>query len=69
MTLNLRSKDLNSNIKEINVLLNFSQMFNIRALGYMAHMETVFYFLPNLNKQIGIDGFQGLSYPRLQIIH
>ena len=27
-----------------NKLLNFSQMFNMRALGYAAHIETVFYF-------------------------
>ena len=31
--------------------------------------ETVFHFLPNSNKHIGIDGFQGFSYPSLQIIH
>ena len=69
MILSLRSKNLNSKIKEINVLLNFSQMFNIRALGYTAHIETLFHSLPNSNKHIGIDGFQGLSYPSLQIIH
>ena len=40
MMLSLRCKNLNSKIKEINVLLNFSQMFNTRALGYTAHIET-----------------------------
>ena len=62
MILSLRSKNLNSKIKEINVLLNFSQMFNIRSLGYTAHIETLFHFLPNSNKHIGIDGF---SRPQL----
>ena len=38
-------------------------MFNMRALGYRAHTETVFHFLPNSNKYIGIDCYQGLSYP------
>ena len=69
MTLSLRSKNSNSKIKEINVLLNFSQMFNMRALGYIAHIETAFHFLPNSNKHIEINDFQGLSYPSLQIIH
>ena len=65
----LRSKNLNAKIKEINVLLNFSQMFNMQTLGYMAHIETVFHFLPNSNKHIGIDDYRGFSYPSLQIIH
>ena len=63
MFLSLRSKNLNTKIKEINILLNFLQMSNMRALGYTAHIETVFHFLRNLNKYIGIDGYQGLSYP------
>ena len=67
--LSLRSKNLNAKIKEINVLLNFSQMFNMQTLGYTAHIETVFHFLPNSNKHIKIDGYQGLSYPSLHIIH
>ena len=67
--LSLRRKNLNAKIKEINVLLNFPQMFNMRALGYTAHIETVIYFLPKSNKHIGIDAYQGLSYPSLQIIH
>ena len=69
MILSLHSKNLNSKIKEINILLNFKQIFNIRALGYTAQIEMVFHFLPNSNKHIDIDGFQGLSYPSLQIIH
>ena len=69
MFLSLHSKNLNTKIKKINVLLNFSQMFNIQALGYMAHIETVFRFLLNSNKHIRINGYQGLSYPSLQIIH
>ena len=69
MFLNLYSKNLNAKIKEIKVLLNFSQMFNVRALGYTEHIETVFHFFPNSNKHIGIDSYQGLSYPSLQIIH
>ena len=67
--LSLRNKNLNAKIKEINVLLNFSQMFNMWALGYNAHIEMVFHFLPNSNKHIGINGYQGLSYLSLQIIH
>ena len=63
--LKFTQQNLNSKIKKINVLFNFLQMFNIRALGYMAHMETVFHFLANSNKHIGIDDFQGLIYPRL----
>ena len=63
------SKNLNAKIKEINVLLNFSQMFNMQALGYMAHIEMVFHFLPNSDKHIGINGYQGLSYPSLQVIY
>ena len=50
MILSLRSKNLNSKIKEINVLLNFTQMFNERALGYTAHIETVVHFLPKLEQ-------------------
>ena len=65
MFLSLRSKNLNVKIKERNVLLNFSQMFNMQALGYTAHIETVFHFLPNSNKHIEIDGHQGLSYPSI----
>ena len=45
------------------------QMFIIKALGYTAHIETVVHFLPNSNKHIGIDGYQGLSYPILWIIY
>ena len=60
MFLSLRSKNLNAKIKEINVLLHFSQMFNLRPHGYTAYIETVFHFLPNSNKHIGIDGYQGL---------
>ena len=67
--LKFTQQNLNLNIKEINVLLNFLQMFNIRVLGYTAHIETVFHFLPDSNQHIGIDGFQNLSYPSLQIIH
>ena len=33
----LHSKNLNAKIKEINVLLNFSQMFNMRALDTSEH--------------------------------
>ena len=33
------------------------------------HQKTVFQFLPNSNNHIGIDGYQGLGYPSLQIIH
>ena len=65
--LKFSSKNLNAKIKEINILLNFSQMFNMQALGYMAHIETVFHFFPNLNRHIGINGYQGLSYSSLQI--
>ena len=59
MFLSLHSKNLKAKIK-INVLLNFSQMFNMQALGYMAHIETVFHFLSNSNKHIGINDYQGL---------
>jgi len=41
----------------------------MRAFGYKAHIKTVFHFLPNSNKHIGMDGFQSLSYPSLQVIH
>ena len=34
----------------------------LEALGYMAHIETVFHFLPNSNKHIAMDGCQSLSY-------
>jgi len=44
-------------------------MFNMRAFGYTTHIEMVFHFLPNSNKHIGIDDFQGLNYTSLQIIH
>ena len=47
-------KFLNAKIKEINVLLNFSLMFNMQALGYMAHIEMVFHFLLNLNNGISL---------------
>ena len=33
MFLSLRSKNLNAKIKEINVLLNFSRMFNMRPFA------------------------------------
>ena len=39
--------------------IKLSQMFNMRALAYTAHIETVFHFLPNSNKHFGIDGYQG----------
>ena len=45
----LRRKNLNAKIKEINVLLNFSQMFNMQALGYTAGIEAVFH-IPFLAK-------------------
>ena len=34
---------------------NETVMFNMRALGYTAHIKTVVHFLANLNKHIGID--------------
>ena len=58
--LKFTQQKLNAKTKETNVLLNFLQMFNARALGYTAHIETVFHFLPKSNKHIGIDGYQGL---------
>ena len=33
-------------------------MFNMRALGYTAHIETVFHFLPNSNKHIVINNIK-----------
>ena len=36
-------------------------MFNMQALGYMAHIKTVFHFLPNSNKYIEMDDYQGLG--------
>ena len=47
----------------------FTNVQYARALGYAAHIEIIFHFFPNSNKHIGIDGYQGLSYPSLQIIH
>ena len=44
--LSLRSKNLNSKIKEINVLLNFLEIFYMRAPSYTAYIETEFHFLP-----------------------
>ena len=41
MILSLSSKNLNSKIKEINVLLNFLQMFIIRGLDYTSDIETI----------------------------
>ena len=34
---------------------NETVMFNMRALGYTAHIKTVVHFLANLNKHIGIN--------------
>ena len=34
---------------------NETVMFNMRALGYTAHIKTVVHFLENLNKHIGIN--------------
>ena len=34
---------------------NETVMFNMRALGYTAHIKTVVRFLANLNKHIGIN--------------
>ena len=32
----------------------------MRALGYTADIKTVFHFLSNSNKHVGIDGYHGL---------
>ena len=50
MFLNLRSKNLNTKIKEINVLLNFLRMFNMRVLGYTAHIQNGISFLAKLEQ-------------------
>ena len=44
MFLSLRSKNLNAKIKEINVLLNFSQMFNASPWLHGIHQNCISFF-------------------------
>lgn len=43
-------------------------MFNRQVLDYTAYIETVFHSLPNVNKQIRMNGCQGLCYWSRQLI-
>lgn len=47
----------------------FLQVFNVTTAGYTIHTQKIIQFLPNATKYSAVDGCQGFSYSRLQIIH